>query len=65
MEIDLGLTEEELAALRARAEKEGRSMEDVARQAIYEYVSDRPQSLTSAVERVRSEDAELLERLSD
>jgi plasmid stability protein len=65
VDIDLELTEQETAALRARAEKEGRSMEDVARQAIHEYVSDRPQSLTSAIERVRSEDAELLERLSE
>ena len=38
-------------------------MEEVARQD--EYVSNRPQSLTAAIERVRSEDAELLERLSE
>jgi len=39
-------------------------MQDVARTAISAYVSDRPQRLQSAIDRVRTEDAELLERLS-
>ena len=64
MAMNLRLTDEETAALRARAEKEGRSMQEVARQAISEYVANRPQRLRSAIERVRTEDAELLERLS-
>jgi predicted transcriptional regulator len=63
MAMNLRLTDEETAALRARAEKEGRSMQEVARQAISEYVAERPQRLRAAIERVRTEDAELLERL--
>lgn len=61
--MNLRLTDDEAAALRTRAEKEGRSMQEVARQAIDEYVSERPTRLRAAIERVRTEDAELLERL--
>ena len=39
-------------------------MQEVARAAIAEYVRDRPARLRAAIERVRTEDAELLERLS-
>lgn len=39
MAMTLRLTDEETAALRARAEREGRSMQDVARGAVREYVS--------------------------
>jgi hypothetical protein len=39
-------------------------MQQVARTAIAQYVSDRPQRLLSAIQRVRTEDHELLERLS-
>ena len=63
MAMNLRLTDEESAALRARAEQEGRSMQEVARQAIAEYVADRPARLRAAVERIRTEDAELLDRL--
>ena len=35
-----------------------------SRTAIAQYVSDRPRRLLSAIERVRTEDQELLERLS-
>jgi hypothetical protein len=42
----------------------GRSMQEVARAAIADYVSERPQRLQAAIERVRSDDAELLDRLS-
>lgn len=61
--MNLRLSDDETAALRARAEAEGRSMNDVARQAIAEYVSDRPARLREAISRVAGEDAELLERL--
>lgn len=64
MAMNLRLSEAETAALRARAEQEGRSMQEVARAAIAQYVSDRPQRLRSAIDRVRVEDDELLERLS-
>ena len=39
-------------------------MQEVARTAIAEYVSGRPARLRAAIDRVRTEDAELLDRLS-
>ncbi len=64
MAMNLRLTDEEATALRRKATEEGRSMQEVARAAISEYVSDRPARLRSAIERIRTEDAELLDRLS-
>jgi len=52
MAMTLRLTDEETEALRSRAEGEGRSMQDVARQAVREYVE-------------RHNDAELLESILD
>ncbi|MFC5998120.1 ribbon-helix-helix protein, CopG family [Quadrisphaera sp. GCM10027208] len=62
--MTLRLTDEESEALRAKAQEEGRSMQEVARTAIAQYVSERPQRLAAAINRVRTEDHELLERLS-
>lgn len=62
--MNLRLSDAELDALRRKAEREGRSMQEVARAAIAEYVSDRPARLRDAIARVRHEDQELLERLS-
>jgi hypothetical protein len=62
--MNLRLSEDEAAALRRKATEEGRSMQEVARTAIAQYVSDRPERLRSAIERIRTEDAELLDRLS-
>lgn len=62
--MNLRLTDAESEALRAKAEQEGRSMQEVARSAIAQYVSDRPQRLMVAIQQVSSEDRELLERLS-
>lgn len=64
MAMNLRLSDAETDALRAKAEQEGRSMQEVARLAIAQYVSERPQRLRAAIERVRHEDQELLERLS-
>jgi hypothetical protein len=64
MAMNLRLTEAETEALRRKAAEEGRSMQEVARTAIATYVSERPARLRAAIERVRSEDAELLDRLS-
>jgi predicted transcriptional regulator len=64
MAMNLRLSDDEMAALRLRAEKEGRSMQEVAKSAINEYVSHRPDRLQAAINRVRTEDAELLDRLS-
>jgi predicted transcriptional regulator len=63
MAMNLRLSESETEALRRKAEQEGRSMQEVARDAIAAYVSDRPQRLQAAIARVREEDAELIERL--
>jgi len=64
MAMNLRLTDPQTEALRRKAEEEGRSMQEVARSAIAEYVAERPQRLRAAVARVRTEDAELLDRLS-
>jgi hypothetical protein len=64
MAMNLRLTERETKALRRKAAEEGRSMQEVARTAIAEYVSGRPERLRAAIEKVRTEDAELLDRLS-
>lgn len=61
--MNLRLTEDETAALRARAESEGRSMNEVARAAIAQYVTDRPARLRAAIDKIAHEDSELLERL--
>ncbi|MDA8069315.1 MAG: ribbon-helix-helix protein, CopG family [Actinomycetota bacterium] len=63
MAMNLRLSDDEAAALRRKAAEEGRSMQEVARRAIAEYVSERPARLRAAVERIRVEDAELLDRL--
>ncbi len=52
MAMTLRLTDEETAALRARAKKEGRSMQDVAREAVRTYV-------------MKASDRELLVRVLD
>ena len=62
--MNLRLSDEESEALRRRAEQEGRSTQDVARTAMREYVSERPARLRAAIDRVRTEDAELLARLA-
>ena len=41
MAMTLRLTDEETEALRRRAEREGVSMQEVARRAVHEYVSSR------------------------
>jgi hypothetical protein len=64
MAMNLRLTESETEALRRKAAEEGRSMQEVARTAIAEYVSGRPERLRAAIDRVRTEDAALLDRLS-
>ena len=52
MAMTLRLTDEQTAALRARAGKEGRSMQQVARSALDEYL-------------LRAEDDELTDRLAE
>lgn len=67
MPMTLRLTEEEADALRRRAEREDRSMQDVARQAIREYVERH--SRDDLLEKVLDEEipryAEALRRLGE
>ena len=64
MAMNLRLSDGEAEALRRKAADEGRSMQEVARAAIADYVSGRPERLRAAIEKVRTEDTELLDRLS-
>jgi hypothetical protein len=65
MAMTLRLTDEETAALRSRAELEHRSMQDVARHALREYIENH--SRAELLDRVLDEElpryAEALERL--
>jgi predicted transcriptional regulator len=65
MAMTLRLTDDEADALRRRADVEGRSMQDVAREAVRDYIERT--SRRDLVERVLSEElpryAEALERL--
>ncbi len=63
MAMNLRLSDAEAEALRRKAAEEGRSMQEVAKSAIADYVSDRPARLRAAIDKVRTEDAELLDRL--
>jgi plasmid stability protein len=65
--MTLRLTDDEQAALRARAEREGISMQDAARRAVRAYVArgahrDR---VNAAAVRVKTAHAEALERLGE
>jgi predicted transcriptional regulator len=65
MAMTLRLTDDEADALRTRAEREGRSMQDVARQAVRDYVER--ESRRDLLDRVLDSElpryAEALERL--
>jgi predicted transcriptional regulator len=67
MAMTLRLTDDEADALRQRAQREGRSMQDVARAAVREYI-DRT-SRRELLDRVLDEDlpqfAEALQRLGE
>jgi hypothetical protein len=62
--MNLRLTPEQTAGLRAAAEQDGISMQEAAIAAVNAYISRRPQRLSDAIARVANEDAELLHRLS-
>lgn len=63
--MTLRLTEDEADALRRRSELEGRSMQDVARQAVREYVEthSRTELLDQVLDQELPRFAEALERL--
>ena len=67
MAMTLRFTEDETRALREQAAAEHRSMQDVARRAVAEYIERRRQDrrIDAAVDRVLDRDAELLCRLAE
>lgn len=64
MAMNLRLTPEQTAGLRAAAEQDGISMQEAALAAVNAYIARRPKRLADAIARVSVEDAELLDRLS-
>lgn len=65
--MTLRLTEDEQAALRARAEREGISMQDAARRAVRDYVArgEHRDRVAAAAERVKTAHADALARLGE
>jgi predicted transcriptional regulator len=63
MAMTLRLTPEELDALRDAARREHRSMQEIARTAIVDYVRRRERLRAEYLDAIVREDAELLDRL--
>ncbi|MCW2793403.1 MAG: Ribbon-helix-helix protein copG family [Nocardioides sp.] len=63
MAMNLRLTDEESAALRETAEREGRSMQEVARAAIVSYTSSRTRRRDDLLRDILAERADVLDRL--
>jgi hypothetical protein len=63
MAMTLRLTDEQAAALRATAAREGRSIHETVVIAIEEYVSKRTKKRDALIERIMVEDREALARL--
>jgi predicted DNA-binding protein len=64
MAMNLRLTDEETEQLRSYAASVGRSMQDVAREAIRDHIAERTQARTAILARIVSEDRELLDLLA-
>jgi predicted transcriptional regulator len=64
MAMNLRLTGDEAAALRKYAHDTNQSMQDVAREAIREYVGERRKSRDEILARIVREDADLLDLLA-
>jgi plasmid stability protein len=67
MAMTLRLTDDETEALRARAQREGRSMQDVARRAVREYIgrTSERELLDEVLDAELPRYAEALERLGE
>jgi plasmid stability protein len=65
--MTLRLTDDEQAALRERAEREGISMQDAARRSVREYIAggEHRDRVAVAAERVKAAHAEALKRLGE
>jgi predicted transcriptional regulator len=64
MAMNLRLTDEESEALRRYATETGRSMQDVAREAIRDYVRHRIEAREEILARIVREDRDLLDLLA-
>ena len=64
MAMTLRLTDEETDALREFARRRGRSMQEVARTAIREYITRRTERRDAHLKAIVSGDSDLLSRLS-
>lgn len=64
MAMTLRLSEKQSKALRKVADSQGISMQEAALAAVDEYTSKRQERLETIIERIRTEDAELLKRLA-
>jgi predicted transcriptional regulator len=62
--MTLRLSESTTEALRRKAAAEGRSMQQVASEAIEHYVTDRPARLTALIDEGLEQHKELLDRLA-
>lgn len=62
--MNLRLTPEQTKALKRAAAEDGISMQEAALRAIDSYTSRRQATLRETIEKIRTEDAELLRRLS-
>ena len=64
MAMNLRLSPTQNKALKKVAAQKGISMQEAALKAIDEYISHRADKLNESIARIKSEDAQLLERLS-
>ena len=64
MAMNLRLSPTQNRALKKVAAQKGISMQEAALKAIDEYISHRAGKLNESIARIKSEDAQLLERLS-
>jgi hypothetical protein len=64
MAMNLRLSPTQNQALKKVAAQKGISMQEAALKAIDEYISHRADKLNESIARIKSEDAQLLERLS-
>ena len=64
MAMNLRLSPTQNKALKKVAAQKGISMQEAALKAIDEYISHRTDKLNESIARIKSEDAQLLERLS-
>ena len=64
MAMNLRLSPTQNEALKKVAAQKGISMQEAALKAIDEYISHRADKLNESIARIKSEDAQLLERLS-